>query len=220
MMNDYQRIAKAIEYLSRQVEQQPTLDEVAAHVHLSAFHFQRLFCQWAGISPKRFLQVMTLEKAKPLVNKSSSLLTTSERLGLSSPSRLYDHFVLLEAVTPGEFKSGGMNLRIDYGVHQTPFGGLMIAQTPRGVCRAAFVEHNTHQTEVLQLSADWPNAEIVENQSGTAAIAKTITELSRGNKPSTAIPLHVKGTNFQVAVWRALLSSGSGDTLSYSDLAD
>lgn len=219
-MNDYQRIAKAIEYLSRQVEQQPTLDEVAAHVHLSAFHFQRLFCQWAGISPKRFLQVMTLEKAKPLVNKSSSLLTTSERVGLSSPSRLYDHFVVLEAVTPGEFKSGGMNLRIDYGVHQTPFGGLMIAQTPRGVCRAAFVEHNTHQTEVRQLSADWPNAKIVENQGGTAAIARTITELSRGNKPSTAIALHVKGTNFQVAVWRALLSSGSGDTLSYSDVAD
>lgn len=218
-MNDYLRIAKAIEFLSQHVEQQPTLDEVAAHVHLSAFHFQRLFCQWAGVSPKRLLQLMTLEKAKLLTNQNSSLLETSERVGLSSASRLYDHFVSLEAVTPGEFKSGGDKLRIDYGLHPTPFGELLIAQTHRGVCRAAFTDTEGRDSEIRQLKLDWPNAMIVENAPVSAAIAGSIIALMRGEKPPADIPVHVNGTNFQVAVWRALLSTGAGDTFSYSDVA-
>ena len=219
-MNDYQRIAKAIDYLSQRVGQQPTLDEVAAHVHLSAFHFQRLFCQWAGVSPKRFLQIMTLETAKPLVSGDHSLLQTSERVGLSSASRLYDHFVSLEAVTPGEFKSGGQNLRIEYGLHLTPFGELLLAQTQRGICKAAFVDADNRESEIRNLYDCWPNASIVENTSGTADVAAIICELLRGDKPLNKIPLHVRGTNFQVAVWRALLNTGSGDSLSYSDIAD
>ena len=219
-MNDYQRIAKAINYLSQHVGQQPTLDEVAAHVHLSAFHFQRLFCQWAGISPKRFLQILTLETAKPLVCGDHSLLQTSERMGLSSASRLYDHFVSLEAVTPGEFKSGGHNLHIEYGLHQTPFGELLLARTQRGICKAAFIDDDNRQYEIRNLYQCWPNALIVENASGSSEVAATICGLLRGEEPPAKISLYVHGTNFQVAVWRALLSIGSGDSLNYSDIAN
>jgi AraC family transcriptional regulator, regulatory protein of adaptative response / methylated-DNA-[protein]-cysteine methyltransferase len=219
-MNDYQRIAKAIEFLSQHVEQQPTLEQVAAHVHLSAFHFQRLFCQWAGISPKRFLQIMTLEYAKALVGAHSSLLETSGHLGLSSASRLYDHFVALEAVTPGEFKSGGHGLNIEYGLHKTPFGELLVAKTQRGICRAAFTEIEGRDAEIQQLHTQWPHAVISENTLNTSDMAELITTLSSGEKPAGPLSLHVSGTNFQVAVWRALLNTGSGDTLTYTDIAD
>ncbi|MDO8909897.1 MAG: methylated-DNA--[protein]-cysteine S-methyltransferase [Pseudohongiella sp.] len=219
-MNDYQRIAKAIDFLSQRVQQQPTLEEVAAQVHLSPFHFQRLFCQWAGISPKRFLQIMTLENAKSLVSEDSSLLETSDRLGLSSTSRLYDHFVALEAVTPGEFKSGGHGLNIDYGLHMTPFGELLVAKTQRGICKAAFTETEGTKAEIEQLHQQWPNAVIVENHMSTTEIARSVSALSSGIKPTGKLSLHISGTNFQVAVWRALLNSGPGDTLSYSAIAD
>jgi AraC family transcriptional regulator, regulatory protein of adaptative response / methylated-DNA-[protein]-cysteine methyltransferase len=220
MMNDYQRIAKAIEFLSQHVEQQPTLEKVATHVHLSAFHFQRLFCQWAGISPKRFLQIMTLENAKALVGAHSSLLETSGHLGLSSASRLYDHFVALEAVTPGEFKSGGHGLNIEYGLHLTPFGELLVAITQRGICRAAFTETEGRDAEIQQLHTQWPHAVIVENDTHTSDIAQSVASLSSGKNPDRKLSLHVNGTNFQVAVWRALLNTGSGDTLTYTDIAE
>lgn len=128
-MSDYDRIAEAISFISTRLSRQPTLDEVAAHLHLSPFHFQRLFCCWFGVTPKRFLQVLTLERAKQLLSESKPLLEVSDTLGLSSGSRLYDHFVHLEAVTPGEYKKGGANLTIEYAVHDTPFGKAFIAIT-------------------------------------------------------------------------------------------
>ena len=139
-MSDYARIADAIRFIASQVARQPTLDEIAAHVHLSPFHFQRLFSRWAGVTPKRYLQVLTLERAKALLQESRPLLEVADTLGLSSGSRLYDHFVQLEAVTPGEYKQRGAGLVIDHGVHDTPFGQAFVALTPRGVCNFSFLD--------------------------------------------------------------------------------
>ena len=130
-MSDYARIADAIRFIASQVARQPTLDEIAAHVHLSPFHFQRLFSRWAGVTPKRYLQVLTLKRAKALLQESRPLLEVADTLGLSSGSRLYDHFVQLEAVTPGEYKQRGAGLVIDHGMHDTPFGQAFVALTPR-----------------------------------------------------------------------------------------
>lgn len=144
-MSDYARIADAIRFIASQVERQPTLDEIAAHVHLSPFHFQRLFSRWAGVTPKRYLQVLTLERAKALLQESRPLLEVADTLGLSSGSRLYDHFVQLEAVTPGEYKQRGAGLVIDHGVHDTPFGQAFVALTPRGYATSRFSMTRPHR---------------------------------------------------------------------------
>jgi AraC family transcriptional regulator of adaptative response/methylated-DNA-[protein]-cysteine methyltransferase len=134
-MTDYQKIAKAIEFIQRHQKQQPTLKEIAAEVHLSPFHFQRVFSRWAGVTPKRFLQVLTLQQAKQLLNEKNSTLHTANELGLSSSSRVYDHFVQLEAVTPSEYKQAGKGLNINYGYHETIYGTVFIAVTARGICK-------------------------------------------------------------------------------------
>lgn len=216
--HDYQRIAKAISFLAAHIQQQPTLEQVAAHVHLSVFHFQRLFCQWAGITPKRFLQVMTLDHAKRLIMEGTSLSEACEKSGLSSPSRLYDHFVTLEAVTPGQFKQSGNGLVIDYGVHLTAFGELLLACTTRGICKAAFIDH-TLEEELQALQQQWPHAELRLDQQGTAQRAAQIPELLQSGRTDNTVPLYVRGTNFQVAVWKALLQTTTADSLSYSELA-
>ena len=151
-MSDYERIAKAIDYIGENVTAQPSLADVASHVHLSPFHFQRLFSRWAGTTPKRFLQVLTLERGKRLLKESASLLEVADELGLSSSSRLHDHFVQLEAVTPGEYRNKGKGLSIRHGVHDTPFGRLFIARTPRGVCRAAFVDDGDGAAQLDRLA--------------------------------------------------------------------
>ncbi|WP_257982428.1 helix-turn-helix domain-containing protein, partial [Aeromonas salmonicida] len=157
-MSDYARIADAIRFIASQVEHQPTLDEIAAHVHLSPFHFQRLFSRWAGVTPKRYLQVLTLERAKALLHESRSLLEVADTLGLSSGSRLYDHFVQLEAVTPGEYKQRGAGLVIDHGVHDTPFGQAFVALTLRGVCNFSFLDDKAPQAPLTALAQRWPAA--------------------------------------------------------------
>jgi len=215
---DYQRIARAINFLAQNIRQQPTLEDVAAHVHLSVFHFQRLFCQWAGITPKRFLQVMTLEHAKQLLAEGASLAEASEQSGLSSTSRLYDHFINLEAVTPGEFKLAGDGLQIDYGVHPTPFGDLLLACTPRGICKAVFVD-NSLDNELDALKQEWPLAALQHNSGHTEKSAEQLTSLLKTGSCDNTMPLHVRGTNFQVAVWKALLHTTTADSLSYSELA-
>jgi len=129
-MSDYDRIAQAISFITHRVNSQPTLKEVAAHLHMSPFHFQRLFCRWAGVTPKRFLQALTVERAKQLLGEAKPLLEVADSLGLSSGSRLYDHFVQLEAVTPGEFKIGGAGLMIEHAMHDTPFGKAFIIVAP------------------------------------------------------------------------------------------
>ena len=217
-MSDYDRIAQAISFISNRVNSQPTLDEIAAHLHLSPFHFQRLFCRWAGVTPKRFLQTLTLERAKQLLSESKPLLEVSDSLGLSSGSRLYDHFVHLEAITPGEFKTGGIGLTIEYGKHGTPFGDVFIATTPRGICNLAFLKHEGTDEHLADLYKKWPHAEIYENHDRTLVVIAAL--FGKEMKLDRPLSLHVSGTNFQTSVWKALLQIPPGTVASYSQVAN
>lgn len=217
-MSDYERIAKAIAYLRDNVRAQPSLEQLAAHVHLSPFHFQRLFSRWAGTTPKRFLQVLTLELGKKLLEESGSLLEVSDKLGLSSSSRLHEHFVQLEAVTPGEFRRKGKDLVIVYGDHDTPFGQLFVAQTARGVCRAAFMNSADEADEQLDVvRKTWPLATFKSSAKATQAVAECVSVSPDAVK--RPLSLHIAGTNFQVAVWRALLRIPAGTAVSYAQIA-
>lgn len=216
-MSDYARIADAIRFIASQVERQPTLDEIAAHVHLSPFHFQRLFSRWAGVTPKRYLQVLTLERAKVLLQESRPLLEVADTLGLSSGSRLYDHFVQLEAVTPGEYKQRGAGLVIDHGVHDTPFGQAFVALTPRGVCNFSFLDEKAPEVPLAALTHNWPEAELREAPSRTQNVINTMFDGSKA--PDRPISLHVSGTNFQISVWRALLQIPPAKVASYAQVA-
>lgn len=216
-MTDYDRIADAIEFITRRVDRQPTLNEIAAHVNLSPFHFQRLFCRWAGVTPKRFLQVLTLERAKQLLSESKPLLEVSNSLGLSSGSRLYDHFVQLEAVTPGEYKTGGAGLTIAYAVHDTPFGNAFIAITPRGICNFSFLANTEINGHLTGLHNKWPHAMVREDRQQTLAVIKAMFDA--GKKPDRPVSLHVTGTNFQISVWKALLQIPPATVVSYSQVA-
>ncbi|WP_279489224.1 bifunctional transcriptional activator/DNA repair enzyme AdaA [Aeromonas veronii] len=216
-MSDYARIADAIRFIASQVERQPTLDEIAAHVHLSPFHFQRLFSRWAGVTPKRYLQVLTLERAKALLQESRPLLEVADTLGLSSGSRLYDHFVQLEAVTPGEYKQRGAGLVIDHGVHDTPFGQAFVALTPRGVCNFSFLDEKTPEVPLTTLAHSWPEARLQEAPSRTQNVINTMFDGSKA--PDRPISLHVSGTNFQISVWRALLQIPPAKVVSYAQVA-
>lgn len=221
-MNDYDRIAKAIHFLRGHVTEQPTLAALAAHLHLSPFHLQRLFTRWAGTSPKRFLQVMTLELGKQLLDDAWPVLEASAAAGLSSPSRLYDHFVQLEGVTPGEYRRRGEGLRIDYGVSDTPYGSLFLATTPRGICKAGFIDTVPGEAALRALQQQWPGASMHENPELSESLARRIfVTPGRQAAGEQLVPsLHVQGTNFQLAVWRALLSIPAGRAVSYGQVAD
>jgi AraC family transcriptional regulator of adaptative response/methylated-DNA-[protein]-cysteine methyltransferase len=216
-MSDYDRIAEAISFIASRVNSQPTLQEIAQHLHLSPFHFQRLFSRWAGVTPKRFLQVLTLERAKQLLSESKPLLEVSDSLGLSSGSRLYDHFVHLEAVTPGEYKKGGAGLVIEYAVHDTPFGKAFIATTPRGICSFSFLDHAGVDGQLAVLHKKWPHAMVHENRQRTLAVIKAM--FGEEKKLDRPVSLHVSGTNFQISVWKALLQIPPATVASYSRVA-
>ena len=217
MMSDYERIADAISFIVNRVELQPTLNDIAAHVHLSPFHFQRLFSRWVGVTPKRFLQVLTLERAKQLLSEARPLLEVSGTLGLSSGSRLYDHFVQLEAVTPGEYKLGGAGLNIEYGVHDTPFGTAFIAITPRGICSFVFLEHAGINEHLTALQKKWPHAIVQENHRRAVEVMKS---MFNGDKKSNGpLSLYVSGTKFQISVWKALLQIPPATVTSYNRIA-
>lgn len=217
MISDYDRIAKAIAFITTRVNDQPTLEDISAHLHMSPFHFQRLFCRWSGVTPKRFLQVLTVERAKQLLAESRSLLDVSNSLGLSSGSRLYDHFVSLEAVTPGEYKKGGAGITIEYAVHNTPFGPVFIAVTPKGICKLAFLGEDNIDAHIDELYKKWPHAVMREDQESTMGmIASMFGGEVRLDRP---LSLHVSGTNFQLSVWKALLAIPPGTVTSYSQVA-
>lgn len=216
-MTDYERIAEAITFITDRVTSQPTLQEIAQHLHLSPFHFQRLFSRWAGVTPKRFLQILTLERAKQLLSESKPLLEVTDTLGLSSGSRLYDHFVHLEAVTPGEYKLGGAGLAIEYAVHDTPFGTAFIAITHRGVCGFAFLEPTDVDEQLAGLRKKWPHAMLHENRTQTLAVIDTM--FGTEQKLDRPLSLHVSGTNFQINVWKALLAIPPAMVVSYAQVA-
>ncbi len=217
MNSDYQRIAKAIKFINSHVGQQPSLEEIAAHLHLSPFYFQRLFSQWAGVTPKKYLQILTLARAKQLLARSKPLQEVSDSVGLSSSSRLHDHFVQLEAVSPGEFKTGGAGIEIRYSLIESPFGDVFIGVTPRGVCKLSFLMDNNVDQQIDNLVHCWPNAEITAEITETS---KTLEALFAGQSDSKGpLSLYVKGTNFQIAVWRALLQIDPGCIRSYGQVA-
>jgi AraC family transcriptional regulator of adaptative response/methylated-DNA-[protein]-cysteine methyltransferase len=200
------------------VHEQPTLEEIAEHLHLSPYHFQRIFSRWAGVSPKRYLQVLTVEQAKHLLRDSKSVLEVSNTLGLSSGSRLYDHFVHMEAVTPGEYKAQGMGLTIDCAVHDTPFGSAFIATTPRGVCNFTFSETGDIAELMEDLQQRWPHAALRESQGSTQEVVAAM--FGQMDEPRRPLSLHVFGTNFQINVWKALLRIPPASIASYSQVAN
>ncbi len=218
-MSDYMRITRAIEFITANASNQPTLEAIAAHLHLSPFHFQRLFCRWTGVTPKRYLQTLTVERAKRLLAQARPLLQVSESVGLSSSSRLHDHFVQLEAVTPGEYKQRGTNLHIEHGVCASPFGGLFVAITSRGICKLSFVDDAAETPElVTELRRCWPRATLRANPAAAQAVAAAL--FSRRPRPDRPLSLYVKGTNFQVSVWRALLRIPPAAVVSYTEVAE
>lgn len=218
MDSDYQRIEKAILFLQDHVYDQPGLEEVAEYLHLSPYHFQRLFKRWAGITPKRFLQFLTLGYAKQLLRENRNNLETTYRAGLSSPSRLHDLFVAVDAVTPGEYKTLGSGLEILYGVHGSPFGSCLVALTERGLCALSFVDAAGPKSALDSLYKQWPKAVLKESRGKTGWVIRRVFEpLQQDDR--TPIPLLLKGTNFQIKVWEALLSIPAGSLTSYQDLA-
>ncbi|GAB4417676.1 MAG: methylated-DNA--[protein]-cysteine S-methyltransferase [Anaerolineales bacterium] len=217
LSEDYLRIAQAILYLEKHASTQPELSEIASAVGLSEYHFQRIFSRWAGISPKRFLQFLTKESAKSLLAKSENLLDTTYGVGLSSLGRLHDLFVVTEAVTPGQYKSGGAGLTIRYGLHDTPFGKALIGTTERGICHFGFVG-NSEGDAINALYADWQQAEMIEDHNATAPLVRPIFDLSQRIK--TPLHLHLRGTNFQLKVWEALLRIPPGAVISYQGIAE
>lgn len=217
MIDDYQRIARAIHYLRNNTFEQPTLDQIAAEMGLSPHHFQRLFKQWVGVSPKRFLQFLTAQHAKQLLNQSKPVLDTSFAVGLSSPGRLHDLMINVEAVTPGEYKNRGDGLRIEYGQHTTPFGECLIATTTRGICALDFLNAEKIEAARQRLHHCWGKAEINENHQSTATLIEKI--FYQGMKTSP-LRLFLSGTNFQIKVWQALLQIPEGTITSYGYLAE
>ncbi len=212
---NYQRIESAIKYLAANYQQQPNLDDVAQAVHLSPFHFQRIFTEWAGITPKKFLQYLTTEHLKQKLQESRNILEAADAVGLSIQSRVYDLFVNLEAVTPNEYKTSGEGLTMEYGFHQTPFGECLIAVTERGICGLQFVSEENREEILQRLQNKWSNAIFKENPRLTE---KTVQEIFYTNEPRKLNVL-VKGTNFQVKVWNALLQIPAGEVMSYQTIA-
>lgn len=214
--DDYQRIEKAILFLEKNALRRPDLKEIAQAVNLSEYHFQRLFKRWAGISPKRFLQALTLEHTKEILKNSGSLLNITYEAGLSSPGRLHDLFVNMEAVTPDEFRNQGERLTIRYGFHPSPFGECLVAITERGISNLAFVPQGDRTKVIRELKKQWKHAEILEDASATKVYADSIFGAAKTDTPLT---LHPKGTNFQIKVWQALLKIPRGAVASYEDIA-
>ncbi len=215
--HDYARVERAIRYVQEQQQQQPDLAAVAAHVGLSPYHFERLFQRWAGTTPKRFLQHLTLDRAKAALAAGQPVFDASLEAGLSGGGRLHDLFVTLDAVTPGEFKRAGSGLEIRTGVHDTPFGPAFFGVTPRGLCALHFVDDGGVEAAGW-LAAAWPEATIVEDHAATAPMAEQLAERLAG-RSGRAIPVLLRGTNFQLKVWEALLAIPSGETVAYDDVA-
>lgn len=218
LSHDYQRVERAIRFLQESYRHQPDLREVARSAHLSEYHFQRLFTRWVGISPKRFLQYLTVEHAKRVLKESRSLLDATYDAGLSSPGRLHDLFVTIEAMTPGEFKKRGEGLTIEYGIHPTPFGECLLALTSRGICALFFVEGNNRQGVVQELKLRWPEARLVQAPRSTSPYLQRIFGANSAARRSP-LPLVLSGTNFQIRVWEALLKIPQGHLVSYEDIA-
>lgn len=214
-MTDYQRIEKAIAYITENFKDQPDLDEVAKQVFLSPFHFQRLFKEWAGVTPKKFLQYTSIEYAKQLLKQNHTLADVSFEAGLSGTGRLHDLFISIEGMTPGEYKNDGESLVIHYSFAETPFGDILIASTDKGICHISFVNDQREELDVLKsrfLKASFSQKTDMMQQNALQIFKKDWTDLPK-------IKLHLKGTAFQIKVWEALLKIPFGGVSTYSEIA-
>ncbi len=216
--DDYKRIEKAIHFIEDNFKSQPALDEIADSVHLSKYHFNRIFKRWAGIGPVQFLQFITLDYTKKKLAQSNSLLKTSLDAGLSGPSRLHDLFVTFDAMTPGDFKKQGHGLKIEYCFCNSPFGECLIATTARGICHFGFIQKKNRDDALNQLFGAWPGAMFCEY---SRPIAPLVNQIFNPDQADNSRPFNVliKGTNFQINVWKALIQIPSGNIVSYKDIA-
>ncbi len=215
--NNFSRIAEAISYIKDNFKTQPGLDEIAEKIHLSPFHFQRLFTKWAGVSPKKFLQYISVEYAKDILkDKQATLFDAAFETGLSGTSRLHDLFIMIEGMTPGEFKNGGKNLSINYSFAESPFGNILVASTSKGICHMAFTGNEQEALNVLQ--KNFPNAQYKQmvdliQQNALYIFTHDWSKLNQ-------IKLHLKGTDFQLKVWETLLKIPMGRLSTYGNIAN
>lgn len=212
---NYDRIAQAIAYIQQNFQQQPQLDEVAAHIHLSPAHFQRLFSEWVGTSPKKFLQYISVEYAKNILKQQGSIFDATFATGLSSTSRLHDLFIQIEGMTPAEYKHGGQNLSIHYQFAETLFGEVLIASTHKGICALTFVQHQADALE--QLKSQFPQA--IFKQQADQFQQSALVLFQKDQRRLAEIKLHLKGTDFQLKVWQSLLKIPMGQLSTYGELA-
>lgn len=216
-ITNYNRIVSAIEFITKNFKSQPSLDKVAEHIHLSPFHFQRLFSEWAGVSPKKFLQFTSVSYAKRLLKeKNATLFDAALETGLSGAGRLHDLFISLEGMTPAEYKNGGANLSIHYSYSESPFGKIIVASTSKGICHLAFTEDENLGLTALKEKfpkASYSNSTNTKQQNATAIFSQDWTKLER-------IKLHLKGTDFQLKIWETLLKIPTGNMVTYKSIAE
>ena len=213
---DYYRVAEAIEYLTDNFKSQPDLTDVARQVHLSPSHFQRIFKEWAGVSPKKFMQYLSLDYLRERIFDTQNLNQAADLVGFSTQSRVYDLFVSIEGVTPNEYKTFGQGLEIQYGFHQTPFGECFIAMTEKGICALSFVDETNKQQTFQAFMEKWQAAKLVLNAYNTEGVVQQIFEPSFTDK----IHVWIQGTNFQLKVWEALLKIPQGSVSTYQKIAE
>ncbi len=218
LARDYQRMEATLEWLVENFESQPSLEDIASHAGLTPFHFQRTFSRWVGLSPKKFVQFLSLEHAKRCLDASESVLDAAFSAGLSGAGRLHDLFVTLEAITPGEYKRRGAGLEIRYGYHPSPFGECLLLTTERGVCGLAFVNGGDRDGALGSILSSFDNASLKADQRTTGALVEKIFS-RREDQTAGSLKLLVRGSRFQVKVWQALLSVPAGAVVSYSELA-
>ena len=218
-MNDYERVANVIRFLDRHHTEQPDLHQLASAAGLSPFHFHRLFSAWAGVTPKDFLQCLTLEHVKHLLRNGDNVFDAALNAGLSGPGRLHDLCVTLEAASPGEMKNGGAGMQIEYGFAETPFGQALIAETKRGICHLSFVDGHGRNSARNLLTSQWSNAKLNRNDARIAELSAKIFTQVRDGVSRPTLRAFVRGTPFQLRVWRALLRVPSGSLTTYGRLA-
>ena len=216
--HDYDMVKHTLAFISENWRDQPSLDTLADQAGLSPTHLQRLFTRWAGLSPKAFLQAVTLDHARGLLRDSASILDASYELGLSGPGRLHDLFVTHEGMSPGIYKAHGRGLNIQYGFHDCPFGRALILITSEGLAGLAFADHGKEKSALADMTARWPEATYVENQQATASYAKRIFESERW-KPDQPLKIVFIGTDFEIRVWETILRIPFGKASTYSDIA-
>jgi AraC family transcriptional regulator of adaptative response/methylated-DNA-[protein]-cysteine methyltransferase len=213
---NYDRIAEAIDYIRDNFKTQPDLDEIAGKVHLSPYHFQRLFTEWAGVSPKKFLQYISVEHAKTILKEQRATVSDAAfETGLSGTGRLHDLFITIEGMTPGEYRNGGADLAINYSFAESPFGNILVASTPKGICYMAFTD--TVAEPFLDLRAHFPNAAL--RQITDLVQQNALYIFSQDWSRLQEIKLHLKGTEFQLKVWETLLKIPMGGLATYKDIA-